>query len=183
MLSVPTPLIPCLVVTCAWHWLFNVEATKHLYDVWAQWPLNYFIQGWNSSYQPTQMLRMDCFMWYYFHQSHIWCSPLIFLINYPKGSRISIDGPTYRLSESNTTLMGKLVWVSRLSRCPVSLCYQQNRWCNNSIVTGFGFKKQNCSTFMNKPVITQAQQLLCHRTGFTRFMHGVRYRWVVGQKH
>ena len=122
MLSVPTPLIPCLVVTCAWRWLFSVEATKHLYDVWAQWPLNYFIQGWNSSYQPTQMLRMDCFMWYYFHQSHIWCSPLIFLINYPKGSRISIDGPTYRLSESNTTLMGKLVWVSRLSRCPVSWC-------------------------------------------------------------
>jgi hypothetical protein len=40
----------------------------------------------------------------------------------PKGSRISIDGPTYGLSESNTTLMGKLVWVSRLRRCPVSLC-------------------------------------------------------------
>jgi hypothetical protein len=35
--------------------------------------------------------------------------PINLLDGLPKGSRISIDGPTYGLSESNTTLMGKLV--------------------------------------------------------------------------
>jgi hypothetical protein len=77
---------------------FNIETTKHLYDVWTQWPLNII----HASLEHFILALLDVtngllYVELFSPVSHM-VFPINFLMNYSKGSRISV---------------GSYVWVVR----------------------------------------------------------------------